>query len=1834
MIFSLLSLTSRAQILFCIRSSLLLSLACVAILCGCNTEESTGPSGSRGPGMGLTLVYPPSGGIGLADSLEAETREASLYFLGDSESAAYENRCPLSSAETCIAAAVGSGAPDEPIILEIDRQDTLSFWRIVVEHGPLTGWTTFELGPERDEQIVAVFLTEPVAQEYGIIVYNGLAPQEGTSPPLGAWLSEYGDAALMMFPVAILNPQPLLSISMYFELNVRAQDCVAYVDPSSRLCAAGDPLDYELALEFTDDSPHPDGAVYALTITRTPESIDPGGDVLFYIVAVGETDDTALCVDPLTARFRLGDDQLEMPSRVEAPQTCNWSHIVDVQLGLSGGVCEGELVTISWNGISIAHPHVRIELLRDGTSALLIDGAAPNTGDYEWVAEPYETFTDGYTVRVTEVGPEGDGSAAESPAAFSIHPDCTIALLKPTEASSFCAGEVVPIEWVVSACCADSCVIELLHDGEPQRPIFEGPADEAPLSWTAAHIGGESTGYSIRVQEKGGSVFAESGLFSILPACGITLTWSPPAEGLCAGESVTLSWQATECCAESVAIELLLDDALCAPLDSLAADRGVFDWTVSSCGEASSPYRIRIREISEPGTGAETLSSEFGIAPACELQFSAPVPGGPYCEGDTVSICWVAGSCCAPQIHVEILQDDLPRHDLGTVGSEEECLTWVAQRWNGNNAGYRVRLSEVADAGSAVTTSPAFVIDPACTIEIRPLESDLFCTGDLVRVEWTAPSCCTDSVRIDLMLNGNPRAVIAEAVQGADEFVWEAGLFDEQTGTYSISVTELPPQGGEGASDVSSSFDVYPSCALISGDLIFEDPVCAGDEITLTWAGTYCCGDSVRIELLCDETAADTLATVGTAAGSFTWLVDLVVLEARSCSFLVTELSPEGDGAFFETAAQVTLQPACGLTLDWEAPAEPLITGDEVILTWSSTACCEPYMTIILLKDGVDCDTLATLETANEEFAWQVAACDEQSQGYRIAIREYPNAAVRDESAEFSILPGCSVQLEQPVADARFCAGAPVSIVWEVSTSCTDRWRVDLLLDGTWCKTITADTSGTAELTWTAARCEESAGPFAVLVTELLDAGDGASAQSGQFMIDPECGLTVLSPNGTETFCDGETMVIAWEAASCCSDSVFIELYQAGDFCRPIETVLATDGSFVWTAGRCGTATQDYKVRVSENTGDPDAAQDFSDESFTILGECAITDVTLEASLPICEGAPATIRWDSEGCCADDVQITLLCNGTMCQTPAERIPNTSEFLWEDVHRCAPQACEYRLRVSEWVDGRLQEAGAESEPFEIHPACTIEVISPAAGEQFCIGDDISIAWTAGVCCPPTTRIDLYRDGTYCDIIANISTETGEYLWEDATQCDGLEGSYTIRFTSSGTIWGQSGAFSIRPECSLVLTWEPLPGGHCLGDELELTWEASECCQEAVIAYLLLDGSFCGEELGQAPAIQGGMTADLDQWCGDADGYQIQISHFSASGQEARDGSDPFSIAPPCSLRVLYPDGGEVLEIGEVIDVTWETSACCDSVNRVDLYQDGTHCAQIAGPGTYYGSCSWAVAPCAGETGYQVVVTNLLGYSDMSDETFVIAGALRVCCFDDGSCEMLESYNCGHSGGTWYPDEYACDPNPCPPPGGCTGTLVHNHDSAFENGYAWSYGGVMPPYYGAFGEGYLVGDGVNVQCIALWLTQTGTYFGQTCDVYIWEGGVSGPPEAVLAVMVGFDPGAPAFWPEISQHNADIPDFFATGEITVGYWGNWPDEAAGWYCAADTDGFGGHPWTCAAPGSGYGPGWIHANEVWESTSTLGLGYVYASPARAMGTTWESIKDLSKPADVRPRN
>lgn len=212
--------------------------------------------------------------------------------------------------------------------------------------------------------------------------------------------------------------------------------------------------------------------------------------------------------------------------------------------------------------------------------------------------------------------------------------------------------------------------------------------------------------------------------------------------------------------------------------------------------------------------------------------------------------------------------------------------------------------------------------------------------------------------------------------------------------------------------------------------------------------------------------------------------------------------------------------------------------------------------------------------------------------------------------------------------------------------------------------------------------------------------------------------------------------------------------------------------------------------------------------------------------------------------------------------------------------------------------------------------------------------------------------------------------------------------------------------------------------------------------------------------------------------------------------------------------------------------------------------------------------------------------------------------------------------------------------CYPDDDCYYELHQHHDDTFENGYAWSYAGIDPPYYGAFGEAYEpswlndeFGGGARpqntypdgVECVVLWLTDIGYYAGHTCDLYVWDGGLTSEPGEVLCVVPGVDPGPPAFWPNISEHRFYTACYGVQAAITVGYWGYWPGGLQGWYVGADLDGGGGHPWTCVAPGIGYQTGWIDPSIIWGPTQSLGIGYTggfWYTPAQS--ATWGGIKAL----------
>lgn len=188
---------------------------------------------------------------------------------------------------------------------------------------------------------------------------------------------------------------------------------------------------------------------------------------------------------------------------------------------------------------------------------------------------------------------------------------------------------------------------------------------------------------------------------------------------------------------------------------------------------------------------------------------------------------------------------------------------------------------------------------------------------------------------------------------------------------------------------------------------------------------------------------------------------------------------------------------------------------------------------------------------------------------------------------------------------------------------------------------------------------------------------------------------------------------------------------------------------------------------------------------------------------------------------------------------------------------------------------------------------------------------------------------------------------------------------------------------------------------------------------------------------------------------------------------------------------------------------------------------------------------------------------------------------------------------------------------------TNLYVH-HDGDFLMGIAWDHLGVLEPYGGAFGEAFDLGPGT-VECVSLWLSQVGDYAHQSTDVYVWEGGVSTEPGAVLAVVTGVVFEDIGVWPDISRHDVEI-SVAVDGPATVGSWGDWVAGRLGYYWMVDYDGPG-HPWTHVAEGTGWPVGWQHPETIWGlPIQSMGIGVHFTpdDPVPVRESSWGEVKRL----------
>jgi predicted outer membrane repeat protein len=220
------------------------------------------------------------------------------------------------------------------------------------------------------------------------------------------------------------------------------------------------------------------------------------------------------------------------------PVACDPPCSLDVFGPAEGEIfCAGDTVPIAWTSGAFCAPAVRIDLLLDGASCLVISDSTDDDGEYLWAAQACGSQISGYAIRVTDPSGRVEGGTG---GLFDIESGCRVPVVYPNGGEHFRSGDPVEICWAPCVCCDGTVEILLVRDGGAEASIVESTPNDGLFEWTAEQAEPVASGYRVRVVESSSGAWDESnGTFDI--ACFRILSVADiPADQ---GRQVRVRWQ-------------------------------------------------------------------------------------------------------------------------------------------------------------------------------------------------------------------------------------------------------------------------------------------------------------------------------------------------------------------------------------------------------------------------------------------------------------------------------------------------------------------------------------------------------------------------------------------------------------------------------------------------------------------------------------------------------------------------------------------------------------------------------------------------------------------------------------------------------------------------------------------------------------------------------------------------------------------------------------------------------------------------------------------------------------------------------------------------------------------------------------------------------------------------------------------------------------------------------------------------------------------------------------------------------------------------------------------
>jgi hypothetical protein len=1181
---------------------------------------------------------------------------------------------------------------------------------------------------------------------------------------------------------------------------------------------------------------------------------------------------------------------------------------------------------ITWGSVNTSGT-VKVEYSVDnGLTWIEIFSSIVDDGTESWIVP--DTPTNQAFVRISDT--DGNGPMDTSSAVFTITPTPVLTVTSPNSGESWEGGSVQNITWS-SVNTSGAVKIEYSADnGLSWSDIYSSTTDDGTEPWTVPDT--STTQALVRISDTDGNGPADTSdvLFTITPTPNLTITTPNGGESWEGNSIQNITWSSVGT-SGTVKIEYSIDNGLSwSDIIASTSDDGTELWTIPD----ASSFQVLVRISDIDGNGpSDTSDAVFTISPTPTLIVVTPNGGEIWEIDSTRNITWNSLNTSGTVKIEYSIDNGVSWSDILTSSADDGTEPWIIPNTPTSQA--LIRISDTDGNGPVDTSDVVFIITPTPTLTVGiPNGGESWEGGSVQYITWGSTGTLPN-VKLEYSSNGGTSWNLITATttnDGTEPWI----IPNTPTSQALVRVSDPDGNGPVDISDVI--FTITPTPVLTVNSPNGGETWEVDSTQNISWSSVNTSG-TVKIEYSADSGLSWSEIIASTSDdGIEPWTIP----DTFTTQALVRISDTDGDGPVDTSDAVFTLTPMPAMTVGSPNGGESWEEGSVQNITWSSVGASETVKIEFSVNNGASWTDIFASTANDGTEPWTIPDTPTNQALVRISDTD-GNGPVDTTDAVFTITPTPTLTILTPNGGESWEGGSVQIITWS-STGILPNVKLEYSSDGgtTW-NLITATTSNDGTEPWT---IPDNSTTQALVRISDTDGNGPVDASNTVFTITPTPILTILTPNGGESWEGGSVQNITWNSVN---TSGFVKLEYSVDnglSWNDIITSTSDDGSEPWTIPDAPSIQA--LARISDTDGD--GPVDSTDAVFTITPTPTLTILTPNGGEIWEGGSVQNITWSSVNT-SGFVKIEYSTNNGLSWNIiiASAIDDGSEsWIIPDIY-----SAQALVRISD-TDGN-GPIDVSNAVFTITPPPTVSILTPNGGEIWEGGSVQIITWSStGIL--PNVKLEYSSDGgTTWNLITATTTNDGTEPWTipDTPTNQGL-----VRISDTdgnGPVDTSNLVFTITPTPVLTVT-SPNGGESWEGGSVQnIIWNSVNTSGFVKIEYSVDNG------LSWSDIITSTTDDGTEPWTvPDASTIQALVRISDIDGNGPVDISDlVFAITPTPTIIILTPNGGESWEGGTIQNITWSSVNISGAVKIEYSTNNGLSWSDIIASTTDDGTEPWII-----------------------------------------------------------------------------------------------------------------------------------------------------------------------------------------------------------------------------------------------------------------------------------